>query len=282
MPAPLFSGAAGRCVERRIDDWLLIDCEFDVGPQNDPAMEPPLSRLLAWNAMLDGGVKFVITADRRIGVHAEMPWGEDRESPDAATAVAAGINQSHRLLREAGAPAGACPLPAVVAPSEDLLRVCADSGWTVHTRPDSRVLIELDASCAGRWQARILPLPTQGTLVLVEVAVFDPASAAAREAVSLLLLLAGAAVRWARPVMRLIDGRVVAAFEVILPLEPVPGAIADALSALSIACQLAGAAASALLQEPACRDYLKVIGTISGPNINIQRETDHHGTKQHS
>jgi hypothetical protein len=217
-----------------------------------------------------------------MGVHAETPWGEDRESPDAATAEAAGFKQAHRLLREACACADACPLPAVAAPSENLLRVCEDSGWTVRTRPDGSVLIELDASCAGRWQARILPLQAQGTLVLVEFAVFDSASAEAREAVSLLLLLAGAAVRWARPVVRLIDGRVVAAFEVMLPFEPAPGAIADALSALSVACQLAGAAASMLLHEPACGDYLKVMGPISGLNINIQKEANHHGSKQHS
>ena len=261
------------------DGWLTKRVELEGAARPERSTASSFETLLAWNALLAGGAKFAVSLARRVCGGAELPWGEESASPDAVAATDAGFDQARRLWRDVGVCTRADPLPPTAAPQE-LLQAAIESGWGVHARADGSLVADLECA-SGHWQARLLPLPT-GTLALVELVAIDTGSAEAREAAALLLLLAGAAVRWARPALRTIDDRPVAVLEIVLPTVPTPAAIADALSALSVACRLVGAEARALLDEAAACDFRQVMGPISDPDINTQRKEENHGRKQHA
>ena len=267
---------AGPCVKHRADDWLSDEGEIDSAARPERSTEISLETLLAWNAGLAGGAKFVVSPDRRLCVRAELPQTEECALPDATAAITAGFEQARRLWRQGGVDMLPEPLPPAVAPPAQLLQTGAESGWEVHANADGTLVADLEDD-SGHWQARLLPLPTTGTLIMVELAAINAGSAEAREAVALLLLLAGAALRWARPAVRTTDGRAVAVFEIPLPIAPTPASTAEALSALSVACRLVGNEVSVLLHEPAAHDYLQVMGPISVPTANSKGKKNNHG-----
>ena len=263
----LFPAAAGLRHQRIVDDWLLLAAECDDTTALRGSTLPSWATLLGWNAALPGGVKFILSPERRVGLRAELPWAEGRASPEAAATVAAGFAEAQRLWRQDDVHQRVAPLPPAAALPAQLIQTCTESGWNVNVRTDDTLVVDLDVA-GGHWQARLLALPSNETLALVEIATIDAGATASREAVAILLLLAGGALRWARPAVRAIGDRGVAVFEVLLPTAPTAADLVDAFSGLSLACRWCAAEANALRDEPAAQEYLRVLTPLSVPNRN--------------
>jgi hypothetical protein len=254
-----------------VDDWLLLTADYDENTLPEDTPQPSWETLLAWNSAVSGGVKFVLSPERRVCLRAELPCLEGCASPEAAAAAAAGFAAAQRLWGQVDVSPRAVPLPPTAALPAQLIQLCTESGWAVNTRADDTLVVDLDVA-GGHWQAHFLSLPSQEILALVELATIDAAATASREAIAILLLLAGGALRWARPAVRVIGDRCVAVFEVLLSPVPTAADLLDTLSGLSLACRWCAAEANTLLDESAAQEYLRVMAPLSVPNRNRQQK----------
>lgn len=257
--------------ERIVDDWLLLAAHYDENAWPWGSPPPAWETLLTWNAAVLGGVKFVLSSERQVGLHAELPCAEGRASPEAAAAVEVGFAEAQRLWQQLDVSPRTAPLPPTAALPAQLAQICTESGWPVNMRADDTLVINLDVP-GGHWQAHLVSLPSNETLALVELATISGGTTASREAIAILLLLAGGALRGVRPAVRAIGDRSVAVFEVSLPTAPTAADLVDALSGLSLACRWCAAEANALLDEPIAREYLRVMAPLSVPNRNRQKK----------
>ena len=266
---PAFPAAPCRCRQRIADNWLLLAADDDENAWSGDSRPPAWETLLAWNGAVPGGVKFVLSPERRVSLRAELPWAEGRDSSGAMVAVTAGFVEARRLWHQTDASPRIAPLPPAAVLPAPLAQTCLESGWEVNRRADGTLVVGLDVP-GGHWPANLLVLPSNEILALVELATIGVGTTAAREAVAMLLLLAGGALRWVRPAVRAIGDRWAAVFEVLLPSEPTAADLVDAWSGLSLACRWCAAEATALLDAPAAQEYLRVMAPLSVPNLNPQ------------
>jgi len=259
--------------QRIVDDWQLLaaDCDENTLPGGVPP--PARETLLTWNAVVPGGVKFVLSPERRVCLRAELPCTEGRAVPAAAVAVEAGFAEAQRLWRQVDVTPRAAPLPPTAALPAQLVQACTETGWTVNMRADDTLVVDLDVP-GGHWPAHLFSLTSNETLVLVELATISAGSTASREAIAILLLLAGGVLRWVRPAVRTIGDRCVAVFEVLLPTAPTAANLVDALCGLSLASRWCAAEANALLDEPVAQECLRVMAPVSVPNRNRQTKEE--------
>jgi len=248
------------------DEWLVLETGLSQCVTGSNGEKPSLETLLHWNGLLVGGAKFVLRPDRQVCLRAELPWAEERISSEARDAAAAGIGEGYELWKNQAANADVVAGTALSVRFNDstiqrlndstTLQRFNESGWNVIERPDGSLVADLEVA-SGLYQVQCESLPAGGYRLVTELAVLESVSAASSRAVAVLLLLAGAAVRWARPAMITNGSQCLAVFEVFLPASPAPADIADALSSLSVAGQLCGEAMKALLSENIARDYLE-------------------------
>lgn len=250
-PAP-----AAAVTERVVDEWLVL--EAPLAADGPSAAET----LLAVNAVLRGGIKFVFTPERRPCLRAELPWDEERAS-DAARATAIADLEEVRARSPEMNEAGALAVRASGSPpGEALSQAAAECGWPVTSRRDGSLAAELEVP-GGQGQARFTALDSGGSLAFAEVAAWEDAAPDSRRAIATLLLLAGRAVRGARPALRAAEGKPVAVFEARLPVAPSPADVVDALSSLSLAVRLCGAEAGFFFNKQIAREYLEVGASVS-------------------
>jgi hypothetical protein len=136
-----------------------------------------------------------------------------------------------------------------------LTRLCLEAGWPAVARASGDVSITLDAGHAT-YQAHVLPGNGQAFAATVPLLDAMPASPICRSAVARLLLLVSTRVRLVKGVLVPASGTespgVAAACEPAHSVE----AIDRALSALAVACHLAGRELRALHDEELAREYL--------------------------
>lgn len=239
-----------------------------------PARNPPAPDLLRSQAALAGGVKFASGAagERWVRTELWLPSGSNRRRIDAAledlaagVALAAGRNAPERA---AARPAAASSADAAAA----LERIGAEAGWVAHLRDDGTLLVQLEPADLG-CTATVSASGTGGFRASVELLIPDEEPPAeVQAALSLCLLRLNATIRGAR-----------AGFA----SQPAPGTVvveaegADATSAaevvarwsaLSLACRLAAAETSALLDPENSREYLAVVGGEPTPTAEPNAE----------
>jgi hypothetical protein len=241
---------------RQEDGWKHFAAPLQVSGSPVPSHET----LLAWNAGLGGGAKFVLAPDLSVELCAELP-GEPAPAEsdlDLAAETANGIAAGRRLWIAPPAARALPDFPATIAPPTELLDACSQSGWIVAQRNDTAGLAAELAGSDSSWPARVLPIRGGALLLVVELVALEAASPASTVAVARFLLLAGGLLRRARPTFRADCGTVAGCFEVLLPSIPSPGLLADALSALAVGCQRFGREAIELRHDSIARVYLDV------------------------
>jgi hypothetical protein len=216
-------------VARRLDGgWLELRLESPPGSDATPR------ELLRRNGDLPGGVRFALGAgahgprvDLRGEVPLDDPAAEVRRRIDAARvgfeAVLSGAEAEAASAVDASAPA-----------VSDLQASLGEAGWACEARGDGSLAVDLGVPDLF-LQAEIEPRPGAAQCATV-LAVPEPVSAAAGEALALLLLRAGGAVRQVRPV--LVPGSGMPRFEVVLSAQPSARELGHALAALATACRL--------------------------------------------
>ncbi len=243
------------------DDWLTIRAALD---QPDGSVEQ-LSKALDWNTRLrdarfgiahEAGVdQLIVRADVRLtprggGVladTAERAWEEVRD-------VVAG--------QEPPKPNGLDASDDVSSRLDRLASVAADAGWSPKRR-DEGVTVRLNR---GEPSARKATLHTSSFGVEADVELLrldEPLSDASEQAIALLLLQVGAAVRLVRPTLECDGDESVYALAVSLAGDIEERALDDALEALAVACRLVGRTLDVLIDEQMATTYLAARGRSS-------------------
>jgi hypothetical protein len=148
------------------------------------------------------------------------------------------------------------PMPAAPDPekgSEEIARACSEAGWRVASQEGADVRVEVPGR--GRvYPAWLETLSTGASRFVVELVGRGDRSAESIRAVSALLMAVSASVRMVSGL--LLEGES-PRFAIAAPLEtPLDGSVDRALSALSVACSLAGREASALCDPDLASEYL--------------------------
>ena len=209
-------------------------------------------RLLEWNALLRGGVRFALEPDGAAGLRADLPLDDGADVVQRVRQACCGFRQGARVFRGNSGKGGRHRKAGPEAAC-DLAGLCTQAGWAHSVRADGTLAVPLDVQ-EGFRQATVAVRPDGGVLLTVEVARTGPEA----RAVALLLLSASRAVRMARPAA--VDGalRLEAAFDT----PPSTGEFAHALCALSVAWRLCGREAVALRQEALAKEYPGVAGMV--------------------
>ena len=239
----------------RAGEWLHRDAPVPLALTSE--------QMLALNADLPAPAKLVLAPNGEPLLRHDRPIDPDCDLEELNRAASETFERA--LVRLHGtniatSVAGDAPPLATIA------ELCGEAGWQAVVRA-ARVTVDLD--CAEYFQAELTPLGG-GLAIRVEVAQLGAAGPEGVEAARVLLLRAGGLVRFARPVVSAGAAR----FEVLFSTQPTALEIGDALSALSIACRLAGRETALLAgAETIAREYLATLAR-SNPRGLHKPETE--------
>ena len=136
----------------------------------------------------------------------------------------------------------------------DIQRACSEAGWHAVVQDGSRMRVEIPTR-AGIYSARTQSSPSGDGRLVVELADLSGCSAVSTQAVSALLMAVSASVRSIAGLV--FDGESAPLALLSAPLEtPLDGSVDRALSALSVACGLAGRETVALRDPDLASHYL--------------------------
>ena len=277
----LSNGANLRATARIDDGWLLLDAPLSESRVKNH--QPPLWKLLGWNAALVGGAKFALPAEESVvRLRAELPFDDDVNLTRRIVQACAGLKMaSARFHRTDGAGDDADGCAATFAaenPASDLAGVCRESGWAFIERGSGILAVDLDVP--GTFQQALVEADAQrGVAVSVALtAGTEPPVPPCREALGLLLLRSSAVVRMARAAVETGEGGTAARFEVVFADTPCAAELAHAFAALSVACRLASHETAVLARdERIARAYLKAnrkpATTIQKPQTELTAES---------
>jgi hypothetical protein len=254
MPASRTPAKEG-VVSTRIDnEWITV------------ATRPPcgLSALSPWeallrNAELTGPAKLVLPpGGRDLEIRAELPV-EDGVDVDAVLRQA-----RDSLTRAAGSetPLGTDNAAIDLGPA-DLHVLAAEAGWLFTWRSSGRIAVELDVP--GQFHRAIVEPRAAGCRARAALAVAAAPSAGPRLALAVLLLTVTGVVRMARAGATELDGDTTVFVEADLVERPSAWEFHHALSALTVACRMAGREAKALVDERVAGAYLAARGWAAQP-----------------
>jgi hypothetical protein len=250
---------------RLVDPWFELTASAPTTPL-------PLSRawsLLHHNAVLSGAVRMALAPDAgEAHVRGEICMEDDgptdldtriRTLCDDAQAAFHGLHDCAQLGRtdpDADPPAVA-DTAAADRPRDGhrLVQFCTEAGWPFVERAAGRVEVCIECGPVV-YQAQLELTPDGALCAVADLVDASALTSTTRAATALLLLNTSALVRSVKAVAVRRDGvdraGLAAACE-----RPRSGADLDrALSALTVACSLAGREAQALRHEPLAREYL--------------------------
>jgi hypothetical protein len=232
----LTNGTALTVSARRDEDFLLLDA--------DPGLCPAPERLvplLERSHELPAAVKFALRGSTAFRLRAEFPLPE--EGGDAALRIREHLegmrDALHRLRgwvsREAVGSEVACPKQEGdgQAIPGGLTEALKEAGWEYHERPGGTLLADLGTG--SRFLQAEVEQCGVGTRFRVTLYRHESAGDAAQQVLSLYLLEANAALRYARAFLRREADGIAAGFEVRTESAPSPTEAGHALAALSVA-----------------------------------------------
>jgi hypothetical protein len=254
-------------------EWLELAAPFEDLTHTD--LDNGCS-LLSLNGRLSGASRvgrsreglLEMRADAFIGTDAPRSDGH-REPADLTTrlrALCADFRSAiHRLQGIEPEPSALAPgsvaqaSPGTIAPVAEraghLTRLCLDAGWPAVERASGDVSIALDAGHAT-YQAHVLPGNGHAFGATVPLLDAMPASPICRSAVARMLLLVSTRVRLVKGVLVPVRGAESPGVAIACAPAHSVEAIDRALSALAVACHLAGREIRALHDEELAREYL--------------------------
>jgi hypothetical protein len=220
------------------------------------------------NARLHGPARIVRAWQETPCVKADVFIEHDDNPFDRVSAACLDVTRVMAMLTD---PIAEFPLSATPDPDlsrDEIERACSEAGWPVAAQEGSRLRVEIPTR-AGIYSARIQSAGSGAGRLVVELADLSGHSAVSRQAVSALLLAVSASVRSVSGLM--CDGESAPLAMLAAPLEsPLDGsALAPvnpeelwrdrfdrALSALAVACALAGRETVALRDLQLASQYL--------------------------
>ena len=246
------------------EGWLALEA-----PLEEAAAGTPLFRLLEWNGQLDGPGKFVAVSGGALQLRAEIALDEAVDIAgrlhQSCAGFRAALGRSHGESPAAHAVIGPGPIEAGGA---QLRQALGESGWAFTERAGGRLAVELEAR-EGFYQALVEQRGVGGVRLWVELARAQALSAASRQALGLLLLTAGGALRPARGAAEAGDGQMALRLEVDFATPPGAAELGHALAALSVGCRLCGEEVKLLEDESIAGRYLRIrhSSTTEGENL---------------
>ncbi|MCX6538594.1 MAG: hypothetical protein NT151_06650 [Acidobacteria bacterium] len=276
--------------EQRLDiavdreyDWLVLSADLPDATRSRAPWDA-----LQGTAASPGSAKLVIApAARTIGLRADVP-AEDgidvvartREAREGMNRLAAGADDGADRLRQGyGGPpklyaraevpsysstdsrAGESGRTAEAdqAPEIDLGALAAEAGWAFVQRASGRLAIDLGVP--GQFhQAIVEPRNAGGCRARVELARLGDAADDTRTAIAVLLLTLAYVVRFVRAGAEPRDGTTSVFVEADIEHAATAPELHHALSALSVACRMAGREVKALMDPDVAHTYLAARG----------------------
>jgi hypothetical protein len=232
----LTNGCALKVSARRDEGFLLLDADTAVSPAADR-----LVPLVEGSRELPAAVKFALRGPT-LRLRAEFPLPEDSDvAEERIHEHLEGMRSASHWLHNwvscgAAGEEVACPQPGGdgQATPGNLKELLHEAGWPYHERPGGALLADLETG-SQFLQAEIEPRGA-GTRFRVTLYRHEaPGDDDARQALSLYLLEANAALRYARAFLRKDGGEVAAGFEVGVGNGPSAAEAGHALAALSVA-----------------------------------------------
>jgi len=255
---------AAQATAELVPDWLLLRQTLANGTSRDWRDPVLWGHLLCLNDGLEGGAKFCIDGQGRgLSLAAEIPLAQDAEAALQSRLAAACDGLGCGVRRIAAGPAmGQTEPRAAVSPqaAEALAPLCEQSGWGFERRPSGQWAVRLEVPDAF-FQAQLEPTAAGGARLVLCHALADAPEDGCRRAVELMLLLASATVRMVRPAATATPEGLAYCWEVPWAGLPEGWEIARGVSALSVACGLAGREIRLLGEDPRlAREYLAAGG----------------------
>ena len=241
--------------------WLVME-----SPATRKGRSPAPWGLLRRNQQLPAGLKFVRTeSPRRARLRAELVLESDlatlservREAcescRDAMEATRSSVRGTPDLEGEE------------VNEGVDLAGLCEEAGWPCYERSSGRVAVPLEVRDGG-GQALVAPRGRNGLIVTAEIHEGPRPGKTARRALACLLLRATSLVRLVRAYADPGENGVSVGLEVCLSTRRDASSLSGALSALSVAWELCGLEAPAVLDEGIARQYLTRVEGVGAPS----------------
>ncbi len=136
-----------------------------------------------------------------------------------------------------------------------LVQLCAEAGWPAAVRDAGLAVVELDAGHT-RYHARLEAAGPGGLRATVDLCDVSGCSPISRSAIDTLLLATSDAVQQVGRAGLMLNGAEWAGLTAMCVDAIAPEALDRALSALTVACQMAGREAQALQHEVIALEYL--------------------------
>jgi len=175
----------------------------------------------------------------------------------AGTSGAPAVVAADDVLRAASSEP-ACAQDARASGDPDLASIAVEAEWPFVLRSPQRIAVDLETP--GQFQQAIVEPGAGGLRARATLVVARSLPARSRAAVSVLLLAVASLVRLVRGGVVEHDGEATIFIEVNLCADLDAAELHHALSALAVACRLAGREARALLDEEVARAYLAARG----------------------
>jgi hypothetical protein len=238
---------------RIVDGWL----ELTTALPPASILEPDPLSWLRFNARLDGSARVARTLDTKtLQLRTDLHIEGGTDLDERVTAACEEVTAALHLLEGAGEELMRPSLdgPVTTLSKEDAERLCTEAGWpcTVRAAEDLGLNIEMPAGIFG---VRLESSNARSTRLVVELTHLNEQSAGSQRAIAVLLLVLSSAVRSVRGVIVEREGVTIAG--IASALESVTAQALDrSLSALSVACQLAGREVRGLHDERLAAEYL--------------------------
>jgi hypothetical protein len=246
------------------DEWVALRTSFAKAHIHGEAILRCAYDIVSRNSELPGAAKLVMSPDHAVVYAAtEIPLErttltaasarDESETPMAgklrrAIDDLARSARSHLKSKDPGANHSAA------AESPDLMALCAAAGWSANPRSEHRVSVQLEVP---HGYAQAILAWDQGLHAAVSLArIEESLSASSRQAVAVMLLQLGGAVRGVRPAIDRESGQDVLTLQSYLPPQPCAREVDYILSGLSVAAGMCRHEIAFLFDESISKRYL--------------------------
>jgi hypothetical protein len=231
--------------------WLVVESSA-----TRKGRSPAPWGLLRRNQQLPAGLKFVRTdSPRRARLRAELVLENDfKMLGERVREACESCRSAMEATRGPGWAAAALEGEEVIE-GVDLAGLCEEAGWSCYERSSGPVAVPLEVRDGG-GQALVASRGRNGLILTAEIYEGPRPGKTARRALACLLLRATSLVRLVRAFADLGEDGVSVGLEVCLSKRRDASSLSGALSALSVAWELCGLEAPAVLDEGIAAQYL--------------------------